>query len=115
QALCEADITRNDIHALETHDCFSIAAVINMEDLGFAKEGEGIRIYEDLHAGRTPLFVNMGGGLKACGHPVAATGIKQLIDVSKSLTRGRARYGLAHNFGGAGATCGIHILENTHV
>ncbi len=115
QALREADIERNDIRVLETHDCFSIAAVINMEDLGFAKKGEGIRIYEDLYAGRTPLFVNMGGGLKACGHPVAATGIKQLIDISKSLTRTRARYGLAHNFGGAGASCGVHILENTRV
>ena len=115
QALGEADVERSDIRALETHDCFSIAAVINMEDLGFAKEGEGIRIYEDLYAGRTPMFVNAGGGLKACGHPVAATGIKQLIDVGKSLTRARAQYGLAHNFGGAGATCGIHILENTHV
>ena len=86
-----------------------------MEDLGFAKEGEGIKIYEDLYAGHTPLFVNMGGGLKACGHPVAATGIKQLIDVSKSLRRASAQYGLAHNFGGAGASCGVHILENTSV
>ncbi len=115
QALREADIERKDIRVLETHDCFSIAAVINMEDLGFAKKGEGITIYEDLFAGRTPLFVNMGGGLKACGHPVAATGIKQLIDIGKSLKRTSARYGLAHNFGGAGATCGIHILENTNV
>ncbi len=115
RALREADIARSDIRAVETHDCFSIAAVINMEDLGFAKEGEGIGIYEDLYAGRTPLFVNMGGGLKACGHPVAATGIKQLIDVGKSLTRTSSQYGLAHNFGGACASCGIHIMENLAV
>ncbi|OGJ60093.1 hypothetical protein A2635_05150 [Candidatus Peribacteria bacterium RIFCSPHIGHO2_01_FULL_51_9] len=111
-ALREAELERSDISALETHDCFSIAAVINMEDLGFANQGEGIRIYEDLYAGDTPLFVNMSGGLKACGHPVAATGIKQIIDLSKFLKKAKAAHGLAHNFGGACASCGIHILEN---
>ncbi len=115
RALIEADIERSDIRVVETHDCFSIAAVINMEDLGFAKQGEGVKIYEDLYAGRTPLFVNMGGGLKACGHPVAATGIKQLIDINKSLKRTSSRYGLGHNFGGAAASCGIHIIENLEV
>ena len=111
-ALREAELERSDISAIETHDCFSIAAVINMEDLGFADQGEGIRIYEDLYAGRTPLFVNMSGGLKACGHPVAATGIKQVIDLSKLMKKSKAPHGLAHNFGGAAASCGIHILEN---
>lgn len=111
-ALQEAELERSDISAVETHDCFSIAAVINMEDLGFAEQGEGIRIYEDLYAGRSPLFVNMSGGLKACGHPVAATGLKQLIDLSKHLKKSKAAHGLAHNFGGACASCGIHILEN---
>ncbi len=112
RALLEADIERSDITAIETHDCFSIAAVINMEDLGFAEQGQGIKIYEDLYAGRTPLFLNMSGGLKACGHPIAATGIKQLIEVGKDLERESAPYGLAHNFGGAAASCGIHILKN---
>ncbi len=112
KALLEADVEQSDIKTIEMHDCFSIAAVINMEDLGFAKEGDGIKIYEDLYAGRTSMFVNMSGGLKACGHPVAATGIKQLIDVGKQLERASTRYGLAHNFGGAAASCGIHILEN---
>ena len=112
RALSEAHIERSDIRVLETHDCFSIAAVINMEDLGFAESGEGIRLYEDLYKNRAELFVNMSGGLKACGHPVAATGLKQLIDVGKNLTHTSTPYGLAHNFGGAGATCGIHIVQN---
>ncbi|OGG62302.1 hypothetical protein A3C21_04405 [Candidatus Kaiserbacteria bacterium RIFCSPHIGHO2_02_FULL_59_21] len=112
RALLEAGIERSDIRAVETHDCFSIAAVINVEDLGFAREGEGIRLYEEAYAGHPSLFVNMSGGLKACGHPVAATGLKQLIDAGKHLERASIRYGLAHNFGGAGAACGIHILEN---
>ena len=115
RALAEAEIERSDIRVVETHDCFSIAAIINMEDLGFAEEGKGIKIYEDLYAGKTPSFLNMSGGLKACGHPVAATGIKQLIDVGEHLTRFSAKWGLAHNFGGACASCGVHIMENLNV
>ncbi len=123
RALKEAKIDRSDVKVVETHDCFSIAAVINMEDLGFARPGEGIRLYEDAYAGfdkltlsgRSPLTINASGGLKACGHPVAATGVKQLIDVSKQLQRSSTKYGLAHNFGGACASCGIHIVENLSV
>ncbi len=108
-ALEEADITRDDIACLELHDCFSIAALISLEDMGFAIPGEGIDLYEN----ETDLTVNGSGGLKACGHPVAATGIKQIIDVAKQLKKTEAKYGLAQNFGGAAATCGIHILEQT--
>ena len=115
-ALREADIRREDIACLETHDCFSIAAVINLEDLGFAEPGEGIKMYQNLWDRNIPvpqvLNVNHSGGLKACGQPVAATGVKQIIDISKQLKASERRYGLAHNFGGACASCGIHILEN---
>ena len=124
-ALREAEIRREDIAFLETHDCFSIAALINLEDLGFAEPGEGIKIYQSLYevspspprlrggGGRGEGFeVNHSGGLKACGHPVAATGVKQIIDIGKQLRTFKSRYGLAHNFGGACASCGIHILEN---
>ncbi|MEK7591496.1 MAG: beta-ketoacyl synthase N-terminal-like domain-containing protein [Patescibacteria group bacterium] len=116
-ALEEANIERSDVHAIETHDCFSIAALINMEDLGFAEPGEGIKIYKSLWgrnvpAPQYPFFINKSGGLKACGHPVAATGMKQLIDLRKQLASSRETFGLAHNFGGACGSCGIHILEN---
>ncbi len=113
KALAEAGITREDITHVETHDCFSIAAVINMEDLGFAEAGEGIGIYRELYERPSTmgLQVNRSGGLKACGHPVAATGIKQFIDIAKQLKSSGTRFGLSHNFGGAGATCGLHILE----
>ena len=107
RALDEAEITRDDIAHLETHDCFSIAAVINLEDLGFAAPGRGIRLYES----DSKLTVNASGGLKACGHPVGATGIKQIVDLIKQLKSSNEKYALAHNFGGAGATCCIHILE----
>lgn len=118
RALGEAEIVLKDVRILETHDCFSIASLINLEDLGFADPGEGIRLYRDAYeAGRGvsrsayTVGVNMSGGLKGCGHPVAATGIKQLIDVAKRLQETGERYGMAHNFGGACATCGVHILE----
>src|SRR3989338_2568471 len=112
-ALREADIDRNEIAALETHDCFSIAALMNLEDLGFAEPGEGIRLYENLYHGKkSSLMINRSGGLKACGHPVSATGIKQLSDTAKALMAQKKQWGLAHNFGGACATCGIHVLEN---
>lgn len=113
RALQEAQIGIRDLTVLETHDCFSIAAIINVEDLGFADPGTGAALYEQLYRepDRVRLCINRSGGLKACGHPVAATGIKQVIDVAKQLRLEQAQWGMAHNFGGACATCGIHILE----
>jgi len=108
-ALTEASLEREDIDHLELHDCFSIAAIISLEDMGFAEPGKGITLYEKESA----LSINASGGLKACGHPVAATGIKQIIDVSKQLSKSGKTYGLTQNFGGAAATCGIHILKHT--
>lgn len=112
RALVEADIGRDQISHLELHDCFSMAAVINLEDLGFAEAGKGIELYEQ----EDPVpSVNLSGGLKACGHPVAATGVKQVIDIAKQLRLSGNRWGLTQNFGGACGSCGIHILEHTHV
>lgn len=113
RALAEAEIKLQDIRLLETHDCFSIAALMNLEDLGLCDPGEGIRVYRDMFD-RVPgsLGVNLSGGLKGCGHPVAATGIKQILDAAKQLQARKERFALAQNFGGAGATCGVHILEH---
>ncbi len=111
KALEEAGINRSDIHAVELHDCFSIAAVISVEDMGFAQPGTGVELYKRMDP---ELVLNPSGGLKACGHPVGATGVKQLIEVGKELTHAGAQWGLAHNFGGTGATCAIHILEHIH-
>ncbi len=114
RALSEAQITLRDITSLETHDCFSIAALINLEDLGFADPGTAIQMYQQLltNPSQATVQVNRSGGLKACGHPVAATGIKQVIDISKQLRAHHEQWGMAHNFGGACATCGVHILEH---
>jgi acetyl-CoA C-acetyltransferase len=106
----EAEITREDIAHLELHDCFSIAALINLEDMGFAEPGTGISFYKNRSA---DFSVNQSGGLKGCGHPVGATGVKQICDIAKQLKASKQQYGAAHNFGGAGATCCVHILEQT--
>lgn len=115
KALHEAEIERSDIKALETHDCFSIAAVINLEDLGFANVGEGIELYRRAwEEKKSPLVLNHSGGLKGCGHPVAATGVKQLLDAGKFLRANGEGFAMTHNFGGACASAGIHILEHSH-
>jgi len=108
RAYADAGLRPSDISVVELHDCFSIAALISLEDMGFASPGEGISLYSQ----EPDIAVNGTGGLKACGHPVAATGVKQIGDVCKQLRTGKKRYGLAQNFGGACATCCVHILEH---
>jgi acetyl-CoA C-acetyltransferase len=104
---------------MEIHDCFSIASLIHLEDFGFAEEGEAIRIFQQCDADSDgTLPINMSGGLKACGHPIGATGVKQVLDCFKQLTgtapnqvKG-AKRAMAHNLGGVGATCTVHLLES---
>lgn len=108
-----------DLSLLEVHDCFSIAEIIALEDLGVCKKGEGClaqRNGEVRLGGRRP--VNLSGGLKACGHPVGATGVKQIVEIVNQLRgRGGKRQvekplvGLAHNVGGTGGTAVVHILQ----
>lgn len=108
KAFAEAEITKDDISHIELHDCFSIAAIINLEDLGYAEPGHGIHVYT---AENNERSLNKSGGLKACGHPVAATGVKQIIDATKQLKLSKKHYALTQNFGGACASCAIHIVE----
>jgi acetyl-CoA C-acetyltransferase len=117
RALAEANARREDIDVIELHDCFSIASLIHLEDFGFAAEGEAIRLFQQ---GDTDvsgsLPINPSGGLKACGHPIGATGVKQVFDCFKQLTNiapnqvKNARTAMAHNMGGVGATCTVHLL-----
>jgi len=110
-----------DVQFSEVHDCFSIAEVIHIEDLGFFSEGEGYKAVEEgLTRLDGPKPINTSGGLKCKGHPVGATGISQLYEVWTQL-RGSAgkrqipikdlRIGAAHNLGGTGGTCTFTILE----
>lgn len=112
-----AGMTPEDIDFAEVHDCFTIAEICAIEDLGFFEKGEGGPATEEgITALDGNLPVNPSGGLKACGHPVGATGIKQAAEITQQL-RGDAgdrqidgEVGLAHNVGGSGGTAVIHIL-----
>jgi len=115
----QAKITPKQINLAEVHDCFTIAEICAIEDLGFVKKGEGGKAVENkITTLDGSLPVNTSGGLKAKGHPVGATGVAQIVEVAQQL-RGDAgkrqvkdaRIGLAHNVGGSGATCVVHILE----
>lgn len=115
----QANLQPKDIDFAEVHDCFTIAEICAIEDLGFVKKGEGGKAVQNkitTFDGTIP--VNTSGGLKSKGHPVGATGVAQIVELTKQL-RGEAdkrqlkdaRYGLAHNVGGSGATCVVHIME----
>jgi len=120
EAYDDADVSRDDVDFLEVHDCFTIAEVLALEGLGFYEEGEAITAARD---GETTadgdLPVNLSGGLKAKGHPVGATGVAQISEMTK-LFRGDhvnsdtvedAEVGLTHNAGGTVASAVVHVLE----
>jgi len=121
QAYTMAGVRPKDIHVAEVHDCFTIAEILALEDLQFAKKGkaaEAIRNGEVTLGRAKHIVINPSGGLKGCGHPVGATGVKQIAEITEQLrgTAGnrqvaRARIGLAHNVGGSGATAVVHILK----
>jgi acetyl-CoA C-acetyltransferase len=113
-----AKLAPKDIHFAEVHDCFTIAEICAIEDLGFVKKGEGGKAAESgLTAIGGKIPVNPSGGLKACGHPVGATGVKQAVEIVLQL-RGEAgkrqingaNIGLTHNVGGSGGTAVVHIF-----
>jgi len=108
-----------DIDIIEVHDCFSIAEICAIEDLGFFPKGKG---GEAVEAGLTEIEgkipVNPSGGLKGKGHPVGATGVAQIVSIVEQL-RGEAKenqvknakIGLTQNIGGSGSTAIVTILE----
>ena len=116
----QAGMTVKDIDLVECHDCFTITEILNYEDLGLCKKGEGWRYVEEGRAsigGEIP--VNPSGGLKSFGHPIGATGIRMLYEVSQHLWNKagarqvkNAQVGLAHNLGGPGSVGCVTILAN---
>jgi acetyl-CoA acyltransferase len=107
-----------DINLVELHDCFATAEILHYENLGLCKDGEAGMMIDEGHValgGRIP--VNVSGGLLSKGHPLGATGIANIYEVSTHL-RGEAggrqvegaRLGMTHVIG-LGSACGIHILE----
>jgi acetyl-CoA C-acetyltransferase len=109
----------SDIDLAEVHDCFTIAELIVMEELGFVergKSGPAVQAGETKIGGRIPI--NTSGGLKSKGHPVGATGVAQIFALTEQL-RGNAgerqvkgaKLGLAQNMGGSGGSSVVTILE----
>lgn len=113
-----AGIQPADVNCAEVHDCFTIAELCIMEELGFCDRGKAYLLVEK---GETALEgkipINPSGGLKSKGHPVGATGIAQIVEVVEQL-RGNAgkrqvknaRIGLTQNMGGSGASSVVHIF-----
>jgi len=117
-----AGITPNDIDVATVHDCFTIAEILAYEDLGFCEKGEGTKM---LREGQTEIGgkipVNIDGGLKAKGHPIGATGVSMMVELTKQLreevqpsTRQapmKNYIAMAHNVGGTGHYCYVTILK----
>lgn len=114
-----AKVHPDDVDVVEVHDCFTIAEIIAIEDLGFCKKGKGGPFsFEGMTAIGGKVPVNTSGGLKSKGHPVGATGAAQVAELVLQL-RGQAdkrqvkdaEIALSHNLGGSGASCVVHILK----
>jgi len=118
KAYAMAGLKAADIQFAELHDCFTIAEIVAMEDLGFVPRGRGgffTAEGETRRSGSMPI--NASGGLKSKGHPVGATGVAQICDLVQQIRceagerqLKRNSIGLAQNLGGSGATCVVSIL-----
>jgi len=116
-----AGLEASDVDVAEVHDCFTIAEVLMYEALGFAAPGEGTRL---LREGRTEISgdlpVNTGGGLVGFGHPVGATGVKQMIEIWRQMkgrcgayqVSGNMNVGLTANMGGDDKSVVVGMFRN---
>jgi acetyl-CoA C-acetyltransferase len=119
RALADAGIALGDLSFVETHDCFTIAELIEYEAMGLTKEGHGaIAIKEGWTQKDGKLPVNPSGGLKAKGHPIGATGVSmhamtamQLTGQAGELQLKNARLGGIFNMGGTAVANYVSILE----
>jgi acetyl-CoA C-acetyltransferase len=119
QALAKAGISLDDLSFVETHDCFTIAELIEYEAMGLVPEGQGARAIAEgwtQKDGRLP--VNPSGGLKAKGHPIGATGVSmhaltamQLLGKAGDIQVKGAQIGGIFNMGGAAVANYVSILE----
>eukprot|EP00602_Paraphysomonas_sp_CaronLab_P008870 CAMPEP_0185018042 /NCGR_PEP_ID=MMETSP1103-20130426/891_1 /TAXON_ID=36769 /ORGANISM="Paraphysomonas bandaiensis, Strain Caron Lab Isolate" /LENGTH=368 /DNA_ID=CAMNT_0027547719 /DNA_START=231 /DNA_END=1337 /DNA_ORIENTATION=- len=120
-AFAEAGVSPDDIGVAEVHDCFTIAEILMMEAIGFAPKGQGVDLVRNGDTsieGRIPI--NTGGGLIGFGHPVGATGVKQVVEVYRQMKGMCGEYqvpqiptlGLTANMGGDDKTAVIGIYRN---
>ena len=121
KAYAAAGITAADIQLAEVHDCFTVTELLMYEALGLAAPGQGGALARDGATaidGRVP--VNTGGGLIGFGHPVGATGVKQVVEIFRQMkgecgayqVAGAPRVGVAANMGGDDRTAVVTVLRN---
>lgn len=108
----KAEFRNEDLIALELHDCFSIALLMALEDMQICQPGKAAEFLKLVNEGTEKMLINPSGGLKACGHPVGATGIKQIVELCKVLKSNPSKFGLAQNVGGTGGTAVISLLAS---
>src|SRR5437868_13290542 len=119
RALASAGVTLGNLSFVETHDCFTIAELIEYEAMGLVPEGQGARaVAEGLTEKNGPLPVNPSGGLKAKGHPIGATGVSmhaltamQLMGAAGEMQVKDASLGGIFNMGGTAVANYVSILE----
>ncbi|MEK8050586.1 acetyl-CoA acetyltransferase [Ideonella sp. DXS22W] len=121
RGLADAGVGLDDLRFVETHDCFTIAELLEYEAMGLAPQGQGARVILDgvsRFDGKLP--VNPSGGLKSRGHPIGATGVSQHVMAAMQLSGtagdmqlGDARLGAVFNMGGAAVANYLSILEAT--
>jgi acetyl-CoA C-acetyltransferase len=119
RALTGAGIALTDLSFVETHDCFTIAELMEYEAMGLVPEGQGARaVAEGLTEKSGPLPVNPSGGLKAKGHPIGATGVSmhaltamQLTGTAGDMQVKDAQLGGIFNMGGTAVANYVSILE----
>jgi acetyl-CoA C-acetyltransferase len=119
RALAKSGLKLGDLSFVETHDCFTVAELIEYEAMGLTPEGQGARaILEGWTQKDGKLPVNPSGGLKAKGHPIGATGVSmhaltamQLTGSAGDLQVKNARLGGIFNMGGTAVANYVSILE----
>jgi acetyl-CoA C-acetyltransferase len=120
RGLIDANIALTDLNFVETHDCFTIAEMLEYEAMGLAPYGQGARVILDgvsTKSGKLPI--NPSGGLKSRGHPIGATGVSQhvmaamqLAGMAGDMQIAGARQGAVFNMGGAAVANYLSILES---
>jgi len=112
EAYNQADIKPSNIDFTEVHDATSISQVLAVEDLGFCKKGKGIEFIRNESKQGSKPHINQSGGLKACGHPLGATGIRQAIDICIQLRKTKnTKFGLTHSLSGSGSLAVVNIFS----
>eukprot|EP00930_Biecheleria_cincta_P023174 TRINITY_DN16784_c1_g2_i1.p1 TRINITY_DN16784_c1_g2~~TRINITY_DN16784_c1_g2_i1.p1 ORF type:complete len:414 (-),score=83.02 TRINITY_DN16784_c1_g2_i1:14-1255(-) len=122
RVLSKSGVHPSEIEVAEVHDCFAVTELLMYEAIGLATPGKGAELFRSGAtgiAGRCP--VNTGGGLVAFGHPVGATGVKQVLEIHRQMKGMCGDYqiskkpalGLAVNMGGDDKTAAVMPLRNT--